>query len=293
MTAADRPSRDDFLAAARADVAQIAPETLIFSAGGTRRHAVFEGISPESEEFFRWSQRHIIDCLDLMFQHGVQHIFSFTASPNQFRETTPGYRDRLMAWIEQGTAGDDMLAEYKRRGWRVRLCGSEDLPQLEAAAERLIAETPDTNEHTLWWLVVPDSEAPWRRVLSAVLASEAGTRDDASRAVYGEVIPPATLFLSYGKPLVSPTLAPPLICGYMQCYWLQRSSYALDERQFREILYDYAYLRQTWQEDKTGRAEKAVEHRSVWEHGPTLGLGKRLGPFWYPQLSNASHKRPE
>lgn len=289
MMSAERPSRDEFLASAPAEVASVAPDTLIFSAGGTRRHATFEGISPESDDFFRWSQHQIVGCLDLMFGHGVQHIFSFTASPNQFRETTPGYRDRLMDWIERGTAGDRMLAEYKRRGWRVRLCGAKDLPQLQPAAERLVDETPDTSRHTLWWLVIPDSEAPWRRLFSAVRASGATTRDEATRAVYGEVIPPATLLLSYGKPIVSPVLVPPLIGGHMQCYWLQRSSYALDERQFREILYDYAYLRRTWRKNKAGRAEKALEHRAAWEHGPTLGLGMRLGPFWYPQPSQDPH----
>lgn len=284
--ASEPPSQEWFLTAPRSDVAQVAPETLIFSAGGTRRHAVFEGVSPESEAFFRWSQRRIVDCFNLIFQHGVHHIFSFTASPNQFRETTPGYRDRLMMWIDRGAAGDNMLIAYKQRGWRVRLCGTEDMPQLQPAAERLIRETPETSEHTLWWLVIPDTEAPWRRLLSTVHASGASTRDEATEAMYGEVIPAATLFLSFGKPIVSPVLIPPLIGGAMQCYWLQRPSYALDKLQFREILYDYAYLRQTWQADKTGRAEKALAHRSAWERGPTLGLGMQLGPFWYPRPSD-------
>jgi len=68
----------------------------------------------------------------------------------------------------------------------------------------------------------------------------------------------------------------------LQCYWSQRPGFRLDERQLRRILYDYAYTRRTWREDKTGRAEKALAHRSVWERGPTIGLGVRLGPFWYP-----------
>ncbi|HXF63764.1 MAG TPA: hypothetical protein VNK95_19220 [Caldilineaceae bacterium] len=50
----------------------------------------------------------------------------------------------------------------------------------------------------------------------------------------------------------------------------------------RTILYDYAYVRPTWQADKTGRAEQALKYRQAWEDPPVVGLGVRLGPFWYP-----------
>ena len=49
-----------------------------------------------------------------------------------------------------------------------------------------------------------------------------------------------------------------------------------------DAFYDYAYLRATWQADKEGRATAARAHRSIWESAQTLGLGTRLGPFWYP-----------
>ncbi|MFY0538084.1 hypothetical protein [Nannocystis pusilla] len=68
----------------------------------------------------------------------------------------------------------------------------------------------------------------------------------------------------------------------MDAYWTQRPGYRIDEREFRTILYDHLHVRRTWREDKTGRDEAAKETRRAWEEGPTLGLGARLGPFWYP-----------
>ncbi len=56
----------------------------------------------------------------------------------------------------------------------------------------------------------------------------------------------------------------------------------MDEKQLRAIFYDYAFLRQTWKEDKSGRADKALAQRELRERGDVLGLGTRKGPFWYP-----------
>jgi hypothetical protein len=77
-------------------------------------------------------------------------------------------------------------------------------------------------------------------------------------------------------------LIPPLLVGQVQGYWSQQPGYSLTEAQLRTIFYDYAYLRPTWREEKLERAREALVHRQAWEEGPILGLGMRLGPFWYP-----------
>jgi len=101
-------------------------------------------------------------------------------------------------------------------------------------------------------------------------------------ALYGEDFPPASVFLSTAKPLVSNLQLPPLLVkDAVQCYWSLRPGYSLDEKQLRMILYDYAFLRKTWQQDKTGRAEQAIAHRQMWERGEILGAGKRLEPFYH------------
>jgi hypothetical protein len=212
-------------------------------------------------------------------------------TPSSFNETG-AYATRLHRLVDAGFAGPAVCAEYARRGWRVRLVGVESVPALLPTAERLRAlPHPDslqagegvaTYPPTLWGTIMPSHDAYWNTIFAAARQGQIATQAEAIRAVYGEDIPPATLSLSSNKLIVSPDLFPPLLMGHMQCYWSQRPGYSLDERQWRTILYDYAYLRRTWRADKAGRAELARADRAAWERGPILGLGRRLGAFWYP-----------
>jgi hypothetical protein len=192
------------------------------------------------------------------------------------------YRERVIAWADWGLAGPEALADYARFGWRVRLLGVDDLPQMRPAAERLITQTPRDGQHTLWWSVVPDPGAPWRWLLAAAARANASTREAAIRALYGEDIPPGTLYLGFGKPMVAPDLVPPLLGSEMQCYWPQRPGYELDEEAVRRIFYDYAYLRRTWSANRGGRYDNLERQRAAWETRAVLGVGQRLGDFWYP-----------
>jgi hypothetical protein len=127
---------------------------------------------------------------------------------------------------------------------------------------------------------------------SAAGRSGAQTRRDSIRALYGEDIPLATMMVAFGKPVISPDQVPPLLVGKMDCYWTQRPGYRMTERELRTMLYDHAYVRRTWRTDKTGRAEEALAFRRAWEEGPTLGLGIRLGPFWYPAKTTTPADEP-
>lgn len=276
------PSFESFLEASPEKLAAIAPKTMIFAAGGTRRSAVMAGISDRSDEYVRWTRRQMIGCFDMLFRYGISHILTFAIIESQMQEVTERYRQRLLRWVDWGLAGPEALADYQRLGWRVRLQGTEALQELAPSAQRLEAETASDSAQTVWWFVTPDADLPWQRVLKAAALTGATTRPELVEAVYGERIPPATLFLSFGKPMLSASLLPPLLTGRVQCYWMQQPGYRLDDLEWRRILYDYAYLRSTWREDKTGRANAVLDQSSVWSEGPTLGLGMRLGPYWYP-----------
>ena len=109
----------------------------------------------------------MINACQLIFDHGVRHIFTVLATPGQFREVGQ-YRARLMDWIAWGVSGSEALADYARLGWRVRLVCDDDLPGLHTVRERLHEVEPADAQKTLWFLVVPDEEAPWRWLLTAV-----------------------------------------------------------------------------------------------------------------------------
>ncbi|HEY1012650.1 MAG TPA: hypothetical protein VGE07_08100 [Herpetosiphonaceae bacterium] len=278
----DIPTCDEFLALPDAEAAKVAPATMIYSNGGSRRRAALAGIDLASEEYPRWSQQQMCGLVETLLRHGVRHLFFPMLMPNQYNEVSPNYRERIEEWAAWGLAGPDMRQLYADRGWRARMIGAVDSPTLAKAVADL-GEQPADGRPTIWWMFARSSEQPWEWILAAARRSQAASRAELARELYGEDIPPATLFLSFGKPLVNHDLLPPLLVGDLQCYWTQQPGYVLSDRDMRLMLYDYAYLRPTWMADKTGRAELAAEHRAAWDHGPLLGLGQKLGPFWYPQ----------
>ena len=97
-------------------------------------------------------------------------------------------------------------------------------------------------------------------------------------ATYGEDIPPATVMVSFGKPIITDALVPPLLMGPMECYWSQNVGYSLNDRDVRSIFYDAKNVRTA---DFDALASTQFEKLDEQEMG-VIGLGQRLGPFWYP-----------
>ena len=278
-----RPSLEQFLAAPPADVANVMPETIVYITGGTRRSAVLAGISSQSDEYARWTRERMISCFELLFRFGAQHIFTTMIRPGQFAEIGR-YRDRLLDWLDWGLTGPEALADYARLGWRVRLVGAESMPELQPIAERLRTATPEQSTPTVWYHVIPEQGAPWQWLLKAAHRAQARTQAEAIRALYGEDIPLAKLYLGFGKPMFVADLLPPVIASEVQCYWTQRPGYLQDEQVLRRILYDYAYLRPTWRLDKSSRYDTLEANRSLWLQPLVLGYGKHVGAFWYPEV---------
>jgi hypothetical protein len=263
-------------------IAHIAPKTMIFAAGGTRRRAVLAGIDPVSDEYPRWSFGQMMICFNLFFQHGVRHIITHAIIPTQYQEITKGYQDNLIQWVNWHLSNPAAMEKFRQMGVRVRLLGAEFLPQLQPLADKLLNVPAPESAPTIWFTVTPYALSPWEAMITAIHRSGAKTQAEAIEAQFGEAIPPVSLYIGSGKPGIFPAVVPPLLIGKMQCYWSQSPGFMTDVKNVKAILYDYAYTRETWKEDKTGRAEVVLENREIWENAPILGLGVRVGPFWYP-----------
>lgn len=283
------PTWEIFRDAPDEQIAAVAPRTAVFSAGGTRRAAALAGIAANSDTYVVWAREQNLRTFDLLFRHGIQHVIAAAITQNQLNETTPIYRERLLQWTAWGMSGPEALADYKRLGWKVRLLGTEYLPDLQNCAEQLQTSTLPNSDKNVWWFVAPQPDSYWDHLLQVMKSTQAPTRVELTKAIYGEVIPPATLFIAYGKPLIMPEQIPPLLMGTMQCYWLQRPGYLTDVTLLRQILYDFAFLRPTWQQDKTERTEEVVAQAVMWQRMPTVGLGKRSGSFWLPHTTEDGH----
>ena len=276
------PTFTDFMAWPRAAIRPLAPATLILGAGGTRRRATLAGFSPNSQAYAAWTRQQMIACHARLFDHGVQHLLSIMMVSSHAAETTPGYHEKILGWMRWAAIGPEALDDYARHGWRVRLLGVESWPELAEVDAELRAQTDQHPGPTLWYTVASRPERTWARLLQVAAEQQITDRAALVRALYGEDIPPATLYLGSGKPQVEGSQLPYLLLGKVECYWRQHLGYDLDEATLRRVLYDYAYLRPTWRADKTGRAEAVMRYAHAWEQPPVIGLGTRMGPFWYP-----------
>jgi hypothetical protein len=223
----------------------------------------------------------MVDCFAQLFQLGVRHLFTSMLRPGQLEETGR-YRQRLLSWLDWGLAGPEALEDYRRHGWRVRLCGAEGVPELCGAVERLRAATPPAWRQTLWLYVAPAPGALWAQMLAAAHAAQVRSQADLIRAMFGEAIPPAEIYIGFGKPIFTHDIVPLALLGEAQCYWMQRPGYEIDEDMVRRIVYDTVYRRRTWREDKSARYDGIEASRELWESRQIIGVGQRVGGFWYP-----------
>jgi hypothetical protein len=276
------PTQDEFLAASTENVSAVAPRAMVYAPGGTRRSAMFAGIEPWSEEYLRKGEDGVAACLDIIFRHGVQHVFMPAVMVGHAKEVDD-VEQQLIRQMGAMIGDPYLLNLVNKYGWRLRIAPSAYTEVLRPLSEHLERNSPTGTSRTWWLTITPSYDSWWSTVLALAKSDKVQSRSDAIVALFGEDVPPITLCLAFGKPMISPDLFPPLLMDNVHCYWSQQAGLTLTEQQFRKVLYDYAFLRQTWQKDKTARAKQAGEHQQVWEREMILGLGQRLGPFWYPQ----------
>ncbi|MBA3468633.1 MAG: hypothetical protein H0T53_03215 [Herpetosiphonaceae bacterium] len=274
-------SWSEFRALPRDTIQTLVPKSVVCTLGGTRRAAAFAGIQPSSIEYIHWSRQHMLTWFDIFAKYGVEHIFLAATRVTEFKEQ--GRHAQILSVVDNAIADDAMLHAYACRQWRTRVIGDPASTFIQGITDRFSKNQPPHYAMTLWYMIVPSFDAIWDWMCQAIVAATATTRQAAMHAFYGEAIPPAKLLISFGKPVVSADLIPPLISDELQCYWSQKPGYSLGEDDFLSIMYDFAYMRATWRENKTGRAEEALLDQTRWNSAGIVGLGQRLGPFWFPR----------
>lgn len=277
------PTLEAFLAAPAEQVAAVAPKTVMIAITGTRRAATLARVSFQGREYVQWARKHMIRYVDLLFQHGVEHIIATGLVPANLVEHA-AVRDRYLSSAVWGMSEPGTLADYERVGCRVRLISAARDGQLKAADDLVRQATAGHDPtRTLWWSFVIEDEDPWELVVRAARQASGATRAELIRALYGEDIPPAGMFLAFGKPIIAADFIPPLLVGNMQCYWSQRPGFSMDEPMLRRIFYDYAYVRPTRTGgERTSRHAGLLAQQAAWETDAVLGVGQKLGGFWYP-----------
>lgn len=263
----------------------LAPETVVYAASGTRRRAVLEGISLDGDDYASWTHAQMINSCDIIFDHGTQNVITILVTPSQFEEGG-SYSERLIDWIQWGLTDKYTLHEFNLREWNVRIIANQSLQRLQEIDVLLQTRNQATRKKTLWCVAIQNENEMWSDVLNTIISERAHTLDDAIDAVYGANLTPASLFVGFGKPMISTFILPPLLIGKMDCYWSQKLGYSLEQNTWRSILYDFLYLRPMDTVDRHERAKAISSQPLAWNEEIILGLGARSNDHWHPVNSS-------
>lgn len=280
MEGSQYPTLEEFLKASMEDIRKIAPATVIFNAGGTRRAAALA--HKNDKEYAEYSFLKMIENFDLFDQHGICHLFHTFLTEGNYKEKTKNYRENIEYWIKEWLMNKRALDIYAKSNWRMRLVGEESWPGLSGVDEQLRNATQSHTGLTLWITVASHPETRWQQLFQLCSHTKINSREEAIRALFREDIPLANLFIGFVKPTLYSSIAHPLIIGHLNCYWRTRPGYSLNQEELRTILYDHLYLRTPRHIDNTNAAKEIMKYRSAWESPSILGRGVKLGPYWYP-----------
>jgi len=269
-----------FLTIPRTEVQPVAPRTVVWAAGGTRRYAVLQGIA--GDDYYAWALERQLDGAALLLDHGVRTLFMPIIGPPQIREVGH-YRERLLP-MQQLLISKPALLRYAALNCRVRLLGHETLPGLSDIATTLEQATANLQQATIWWVFIEDEHALVSAMLRAAVAAQASTWAEAVRAYYGEDLAPVDVFIGFGK-LEAGYLLPPLLGEQADLYWAESPSYAMTEADVRRIIWDHRFARQTWMAEKNQRYAGIVDSPlpDYYARHDILGIGQTIHGFWRPQ----------
>ena len=263
---------------------RVAPDTIIYAPSGTRRHAILNGVADSGWDYAEWSRVQLFNCFELLFQYGIRHIILPLMSADLLKEATPNYTEYVWDWVKWGIGSEVSLADYERMKCQAHILLGQGYPVLRNTLETIRATHKPERDPYIWYGITPDVSASWIITLNLIkqLDRIPETPDQAVKLLYGLDIPSPKILIGFGKPAFQPAINPPfLIRGEMASYWSQLPGYSLNEGQLQSILHDYWDIRPTWQRNKDGR--DVLKHKDIWLEGSILGVGKRLGNFWYPQ----------
>jgi hypothetical protein len=274
------PTLEHFLAAPIEEIQAVAPATMVLAGAGTRREAILHGIP--LDQYANWSMSRLTDVCLRIFDLGIKDLFVPVIRATQAAET--GKYGRQLWDVARQTLGDiQNLERLVTAGVQVRCFGKRSMPEIVELLDEIEAfSARGSGTRTLWWLFARTAESPWNEALAAICAAGATSHADAIRAVYGRPIEPVGVYLAFGKPFFSVELMPPLLEGQAAAFWYQQPGYPLTEPLLRRILYEAAFVRRTWVPDKSDRYNDVLTQRAIWEQPLVLGLGQRVGDFWYP-----------
>ncbi len=267
-------------------VADIAPETVLFAPAGTRRRAALDGI-PRSE-YSSWAIRELGESVALLFKNGARNIITPLLGPRQLSDPQEEYRNQVIKWISEQSTSEELKTLSELHRYNLRLIGPATRYNntLKQASIKLKERSYNTNNPTLWMYVVQNDEEPWEEAFETAISHNTKIRSDIARILYGEDIKPVSLYIGFGRLTFHPNLIPiTLFSQDIQCYWTTKAGFRISHNSLRKILYDSIFSRARNNEERITRNYYAQELEYHWNKEVIIGLGWSEHGFWIPKTN--------
>jgi tuberculosinol/isotuberculosinol synthase len=292
--------RDNFLNLSSEDIAKLVraggSQVCVFPFNGTRRWFLLEHgrehhTDPAQAYIDLTSQRYV-EMYQMLFDHGLDTIIAPVFGGDIL--------NRGDEYMEQIGVGMALLADYPRflsfyekydvrvhfyGNYRKELMGTRYAYLIDLFDE-VSQKTSKNKSYRLFYGVFGNDATETIAEHSVQFLLDKGripNRRELVELYYGEYIEKANIFIGFEK--FSVFDYPLLGLGEESLYFTVAPSLYMDERQLRDILYDYLYLRPTREPDYLTMPPKdfeAMRHFYEINREATFGIGEIRGGIWYP-----------
>ena len=275
-------------------------QACVFPFNGTRRWFLLEygrenHVDP-AQAYIDLTSKRYIEMYEMLFDHGLDTVIA------------PVFGSEILTrgeeYMEQIGCGMALLAEhpyflsfYDRYDVRVHFYGDyrkslagTRYAYLIELFDEISQKTADNKSYRLFYGVFGTDATETIAELSVQYHQNTGgipTRQELIELYYGEYIEKANIFIGFEKFNVFDY--PMLSWGEESLYFTVAPSLYMNERQLRNILYDYMYLRPIQDPNYfTMPTEDFEAMRLFYEvnRETTLGIGEMHGGIWYPVTKN-------
>ncbi|RPH61938.1 MAG: diterpene synthase [Chloroflexi bacterium] len=270
----------------------------VFPINGTRRWYMLEHgqeTHPNPmEDYIEITGKRHIETYKLIFEHGLDTLIT-PIFGGEILNRGEDYMDRIAAaGMARLATNTDFLSFYEKYDVRVRFYGDyhkqftgtpyAHLPDL---FDRISKHTAHHQRYRLFYGVFANDATEWIAEMSVRFFqahNRLPARRDLIELYYGEYIEKADIFIGFEKFNVFDY--PMLGWGEESLYFTVAPSLYISDRQLREILYDYIYLRPVQDPDYTEMPMQdfgAMRQFYNANRETAFGVGEIRGGIWYPK----------
>jgi tuberculosinol/isotuberculosinol synthase len=292
--------RDNFLKLSSEEIAKIVgaggSQVCVFPFNGTRRWFLLEhgreNHADPAQAYIDLTSNRYVEMYQMLFDHGLDTIVA------------PVFGGEILnrgdEYMEQIGVGMALLAEYpcflsfyEKYDVRVRFYGDyrKELAGTRYAYlidlfDEVSQKTAKNKSYRLFYGVFGTDATEAIAGFSVRYHQQTGrvpTRRELIELYYGEYIEKANIFVGFEKFNVFDY--PMLGWGEESLYFTVSPSLYMSERQLRNILYDYIYLRPVQDPDyftMPAQDFEAMRHFYEINREATFGVGEMRGGIWYP-----------